>query len=258
MKTIILCGGAGSRLSEETYLRPKPMVTVGGRPILWHIMNIYGQAGFNEFVLALGYKAEMIKEYFYNYHALNSDFEIDLESGKIRYLKPSPRNWKVELVETGEKTMTGGRVKRLEPYVRPHGTFMLTYGDGVCNVDLKALLAYHKSHGKLATVTAVRAISRFGNMVCEAGEVRNFKEKPQSDEGRINGGFFILEPEVFDFIDGDSTVLEASPLERLAAERQLMAFDHRGFWHCMDNVRDRQILEELWASGEPPWKCWKD
>ena len=258
MKTVILCGGMGTRLSEETVLRPKPMVTIGGRPILWHILSGYASHGFNEFVLALGYKGEAIKEYFFNYYALNSEAEVHLSNGKIEYEKPRALNWKVRLSDTGERTMTGGRLKRLEPLLRPQGTFMMTYGDGVSDVDVKALVKFHKSHGKLATVTAVRPTARFGGMAFEGSRVTKFQEKPHSGEGWINGGFFVLEPGVFDYLDGDSTVFEQSPLENLARDGQLMAFEHDGYWQCMDTIRERQMLEESWNTGKAPWKIWKE
>jgi glucose-1-phosphate cytidylyltransferase len=258
MKTVILCGGAGTRLSEETVLRPKPMVTVGGRPILWHIMNIYGHFGFSDFLLALGYKAESIKEYFLNYYALNSDLTVDLASGEVRYEALHRRNWKVRLVDTGSQTLTGGRLKRLEGALQGE-TFLLTYGDGVANIDVNELVAFHRAHGKLATVTAVRPKARFGNIAFNGNQVTQFREKVQSDEGWVNGGFFVLEPGVFEYLkDGDETVLEASPMEQLARDGQLMAFRHDGFWECMDTLRDRQSLEEKWAGPNAPWKVWKD
>lgn len=254
MKTVILCGGMGTRLAEETGLRPKPMVTIGTRPILWHIMNIFAMQGHQDFALALGYKGEMIKEYFLNYYNLNNDFTVDLASGRTEFLDKKARtDWRVSLVDTGEKTMTGGRIKRLEKLLRPEGTFMVTYGDGVADVDVKKLIEFHKSHGQLATVTAVRPTARFGGLKIEGERVANFKEKPQSGEGWINGGFFVFEPEVFDFIENDSTVLELAPLEKLVSENQLMAYKHEGFWQCMDTVRERQMLEDLWAKGDAPW-----
>ena len=229
MKTIILCGGLGTRLAEETVLRPKPMVTVGGHPILWHILNTYGHYGHN-------------------------DFRVDLSSGKVEHIRPSRRNWRVELVDTGSESMTGGRLHRLEPLLRPTGTFMLTYGDGVSDVDINRLVAFHRSHGKIATVTAVRPPARFGGMVFDGDKVVEFLEKPQTGEGWINGGYFVFEPQVFDYLNGDSTVLEGSSLESLARDGQLMAYKHEGFWQCMDTVRDRQLLESLWSSGQAPWK----
>jgi glucose-1-phosphate cytidylyltransferase len=256
MKTVILCGGLGTRLAEETDVRPKPMVTVGGHPILWHILNLYGSYGFKNFALALGYKGEVIKEYFLNYYSLDSDLRIDLSSGKVEHLRPTMRNWQLELIDTGAASMTGGRLHRLETLIRPEGTFMLTYGDGVCDVDINRLVAFHRSHGKLATVTAVRPPARFGGMVFQGDCVSDFREKPQTGEGWINGGFFVFEPGVFDYLEGDATVLEGAPLEGLARDGQLMAFKHEGFWQCMDTVRDRQLLEGMWNDGHAPWKKW--
>ena len=259
MKTVILCGGMGTRLSEETALRPKPMVTVGGQPMLWHIMNLYASQGFDEFVLALGYLGPMIKEYFINFHALSSDFSVDLSTGKVDVLRARPSKWKVSLIDTGAETLTGGRLKRLESMLRPQGTFMLTYGDGVADVDLKKLLAFHRAHGKLATVTAVHPSARFGGLELDdtKGSVQRFAEKPKNSEGWINGGFFVFEPGVFDFLDGDKCTLERTPLERLSEAGQLMAYRHGGFWQCMDTLRDRQLLEELWAQKRAPWKIWE-
>jgi glucose-1-phosphate cytidylyltransferase len=234
------------------------MVNVGAHPILWHIMNIYGAQGFTDFVLALGYKAQVVKEYFLNYYALNSDFTIDLSSGEMKYEKTHRSNWRVSLVDTGDQTMTGGRLHRLEKHLRPHGTFMLTYGDGVANVDLQALVKFHKSHGKLCIVTAIQPTGRFGTIEMNGGKVESFKEKARSGEGWINGGFFVMEPNVFDYLDGDATILERTPMENLAKDGQLMAFQHEGFWQCMDTVRDRQLLESEWESGKAPWKTWKD
>ncbi len=249
----------GTRLSEETTLKPKPMVTVGEHPILWHILNHYGHHGFQDFVLALGYKGDLIKQYFLNYYALNSDFRVDLSSGEVSYLKAGRRDWRVELIDTGERTMTAGRLRRLDALLRPHGTFMLTYGDGVSDVDLREVVKFHRSHGKLATVTAVRPSARFGGMAFGGdGRVTEFKEKPQTGEGWINGGFFVMEPGALDYMGGDDVMLETSPLERLSREGQLMAFRHPGFWQCMDTVRDRQLLEERWSSGKAPWKVWAD
>ena len=256
MKTVILAGGFGTRLSEQTELRPKPMVEIGGQPILWHIMNIYAHYGYKDFVIALGYKAEMIKEYFLNYYSLKSDFTVDLANGKVSYLEKRAVDWKVTLVDTGLKTMTGGRIKRLKKYIG-NQTFMLTYGDGVANVDINSLVEFHKSHGKMATITAVHPAARFGEMnISRDQDVLSFKEKPQTTQGWINGGFFVLEPEFIDLIDEDSTVLEEEPLERAAEEGQLKAYIHDGFWQCMDTMRDKNVLEDLWRSGQAPWKVW--
>lgn len=258
MKVVILCGGLGTRLSEETQLKPKPMVTVGGHPMLWHIINIYGSQGLNEFVLALGYRGEVVKEYFLNYYSLDSDLSIDLKTGKIEHLRQSQRDWKVDLIDTGEHSMTGGRLHRLEPMLRPLGTFMLTYGDGVADVDIRHLLDFHRNHGRLATVTAVRPPARFGGILFDGDHatVTEFREKPQTGEGWINGGFFVFEPGVFDYLPDDKTVLEGAPLERLARDGQLMAYKHHGFWQGMDTLRDRQLLEQLWASNTAPWRRW--
>lgn len=256
MKTVILCGGMGTRLAEETTIRPKPLVTVGGHPILWHILNGYGRHDFSQFVLALGYKGDAIKEYFLNYYSLDSDLRIDLKTGTVEHLRPSRRDWQIELVDTGNDSMTGGRLHRLEPMLRPSGTFMLTYGDGIGNIDIPKLVLFHRTHGKLATVTAVRPPARFGNISFDGNRVVEFQEKPQTGEGWINGGFFVFEPQVFDYLSGDATVLEGAPLEELARDGQLMAFKHEGFWQCMDTLRDRQLLENLWASGKAPWKTW--
>lgn len=257
MNVVILAGGLGTRLAEETVVRPKPMVEIGGLPILWHILKSYSHHGFEDFTLALGYKGETIKDYFLRYRLLAGDLRIDLATGRHETAAAPPENWKLNLVDTGRDTLTGGRLHRLEKQLRPHGTFMLTYGDGVSDVDLTRLLAFHRAHGKLATVTAVRPPARFGTMEFDGDRVVNFKEKPQTEGGWINGGFFVFEPGVFDFLDGDRTVLEEKPLERLAAGGQLMAFKHEGFWQCMDTVRDRNRLEELWQAHQAPWKKWK-
>ena len=254
MKVVILCGGLGTRLSEETQVRPKPMVDIGDRPILSHIMQIYSRHGFNEFVLALGYKGEVIKDYFLNYHARQSDLTIELKSGKVEYTRPTAEDWTVTLVDTGQASQTGGRLLRLRPHVEPTGTFMLTYGDGVANVDVNALLAFHRSHGKLATVTAVRPPARFGDLRIENERVMQFEEKPQAGEGWINGGFFVFEPAVFNYLGDDSTILEKAPLERLAADGQLMAYRHAGYWQSMDTLRDKHALEQLWLAGNAPWR----
>jgi glucose-1-phosphate cytidylyltransferase len=253
IKIVILCGGLGTRLSEETQAKPKPMVEIGGRPILWHIMKIYERYGFNNFSLALGYKGEGIKDYFLNYHARLSDLTVHLKSGQTDYSNPMAEDWNVSLIGTGANTMTGGRLLRLKQHLQPHGTFMLTYGDGVSDVDVEKLLAFHRSHGKLATVTAVRPSARFGGMHIGEGKVLDFKEKPQSGEGWINGGFFVFESDIFNYLTDDATVLERSPLESLAKEGQLMAYEHFGYWQCMDTIRDRDALQSLWDSGKAPW-----
>lgn len=253
MKTVILCGGLGSRLSEETYLRPKPMVEIGGNPILWHIMKIYEKYQQADFVLALGYKSEFIKDYFINYHARSSDITVHLKTGQIDYSNPTAENWNVTMVDTGESTMTGGRLLRLEKLLKSGGTFMLTYGDGLSDVNIEELLKFHKSHGKIATVTAVRPSARFGGMHLSNGRVSNFKEKPQSGEGLINGGFFVFEPEIFEYLKDDSTILEQSPMELLVSNNHLMAYEHDGFWQCMDTIREKELLQSMWDSNNAPW-----
>jgi glucose-1-phosphate cytidylyltransferase len=253
MKVVILCGGLGTRLAEETQLKPKPMVEIGGRPILWHIMSMYERHGLRDFVLALGYKGELIKDYFLNYHARQSDITVHLKRGEVAFSNPTVEDWTVSLVDTGAATQTGGRLLRLRDRLRPHGTFMLTYGDGVSNVDLRALLAFHRAHGRLATVTAVRPAARFGDLEIVEDRVTVFAEKPQMGEGWISGGFFVFEPEVLDYIADDSTMLERAPLERLSGSGQLMAFRHSGYWQPMDTMRDKNTLEALWASGAAPW-----
>jgi glucose-1-phosphate cytidylyltransferase len=253
MKVAILAGGLGSRLAEETRIHPKPLVEIGGRPILWHIMKQYEHAGYNEFFIALGFKGEMIKRYFLDYCSLSSNLHVSLKDGEInRHDEGSNLNWDVHLIDTGIHSMTGGRIKRLEPYLND-GTFMLTWGDGVSNVDLKKLLQFHKSHGKLATLTAVRPPARYGHLDFDGDRVSKFSEKPQTSGGWINGAFFVLEPEIFQYIDGDATQWEKEPLEGLAADNELMAYRHDGFWQCMDTMREKQILETLWESGAAPW-----
>jgi glucose-1-phosphate cytidylyltransferase len=256
MKVAILAGGVGSRLAEETEIKPKPMVEIGGMPILWHIMMHYANYGYNEFVVALGYKGEVIKKYMADYSSLNSNLVVNMRTGEIRMNGGQRPDWTVELIDTGIPTLTGGRIKRLAPFIG-NETFMLTWGDGVSNIDLDELLDFHRSHGRLATLTAVRPPARFGHLAFEGDQVRKFTEKPQTSEGWINGAFFVLEPEVFDYIDGDETQWEREPLERLANDGQLMAYRHTGFWQCMDTLRDKRLLEDLWQSGDAPWKVWE-
>ena len=251
MKVIILAGGFGTRLSEYTDAIPKPMAKIGDKPILWHIMKIFEHHALNDFVLALGYKNEIIKEYFSKYSLLNSDFSIDLKSGNMEMHQVQSEDWNVTLVDTGLDTMTGGRIKRLKDFVG-NQTFMVTYGDGVGNIDIKNLIEFHKSHKKLATVTAVRPQARFGELEIVDDCVKSFKEKPQLDQGWINGGFFVLEPEVFDLISDDSVMFERQPLEELSSDENLMAYKHHGFWKCMDTKRDLEILNDLWNTS-PPW-----
>ena len=253
MKVIILAGGFGTRLSEYTQSIPKPMVTIGGKPILWHIMKTYAKYGHIDFHLALGYKAELIKDYFLNYRSLNSDFTIDLESGNLTPHQKDNVNWKVTLVDTGPNSMTGGRVKRMQNFIG-NETFLLTYGDGLSNIDIEALVNFHKSHGKMVTVSAVHPGARFGELDMDGDIVTSFKEKPQTTQGWINGGYFVIEPEFFDLIKGDSTILEKEPLEKAAEIGELMSYQHDGFWQCMDTKRDRDSLEELWQNNNAPWK----
>jgi glucose-1-phosphate cytidylyltransferase len=255
LKVVILAGGRGSRLAEETDMKPKPMVEIGGRPILWHIMKHYAHHGFKEFFIALGYRGESIKRYFLDYRLLNSSMTVDLSKGEVTPQSKVSEDWIVHLMDTGLETFTGGRVKRLERWLK-NETFMATYGDGVGNVDLQELVRFHRSQGKLVTVTAVRPPARFGGLNLKDGQVR-FTEKSQANEGWINGGFLVLEPSVLQYISGDTTSLEAEIMERLAAEGQLAAFKHEGFWQAMDTIRDVKMLESLWQSGKPPWKVWE-
>jgi glucose-1-phosphate cytidylyltransferase len=257
MKVAILAGGVGSRLAEETEVRPKPMVEIGGRPILWHIMKHYSHFGFDDFTIALGYKGEYIKRYFTDYAHLEKNLTISLSQGRVEWLDSdhTHENWTVRLIDTGFATMTGGRVKRLRSHLG-NETFMMTYGDGVSNVDLHELLAFHKAHGKLATMTVVRPPARFGHMVLEGDVVLEFDEKPQTGEGWINGAFFVLEPGVFDYIANDDTYWERQPLENLAKDGELRAYRHQGFWQCMDTLRDKKLLETLWDNDEADWKVW--
>jgi glucose-1-phosphate cytidylyltransferase len=255
MKVAILAGGVGTRLVEETEVKPKPMVEIGGHPMLWHIMMHYAHFGFKNFVIALGYKGEIIKKYMVDYCSLHSNLTVNLETGKVHIHHGYKFDWKVDLIDTGIDTLTGGRIKRLAPYLG-NGTFMLTWGDGVSNVDLRKLLAFHRSHGKLATLTAARPPARFGHLELRGDCVEVFSEKPQTKEGWINGAFFVLESGVFDYIGGDMTQWEKEPLERLAKDGQLMAYRHDAFWQCMDTLRDKRLLESLWQSGKAPWKVW--
>ena len=253
MKVILLAGGFGTRFSEYTDSIPKPMVRIGGKPILWHIMKTYDHFGHKDFYVALGYKAELIKEYFLNYRTLNADFTVDLKTGVATPHKLDELDWKVTLVDSGLHSMTGGRVRRMKPYIG-NETCLLTYGDGVSDVDLDQLITFHQSHGKMVTVTAVHPGARFGELVMKGEQVRSFQEKPQIGQGWINGGYFVIEPEFFDLIQEDQTILEREPLERASQMGELMAFHHNGFWQCMDTKRDHDNLEEFWRSGKAPWK----
>lgn len=257
MKVAILAGGFGSRLAEETEIKPKPMVEIGGRPMLWHIMKIYSRWGYKDFIIALGYKGEVIKRYMVDYVNLARDLTVDLKNGKVTAHDGDAEDWCVQLIDTGAKTQTGGRIKRLEPYIGKE-PFMLTWGDGVADISIPDLLAFHRRHGKLVTLTAVRPPARYGHMQFDGDKIVEFIEKPQIGEGWINGAFFVCEPEVFDYIDGDDTVWEHEPLQRLAADGELMAYRHETFWQCMDTLREKHYLENLWASGNAPWKIWED
>jgi glucose-1-phosphate cytidylyltransferase len=255
MKVVILAGGLGTRLQEETIIKPKPMVEIGGQPILWHIMKIFAAQGFCEFVIALGYKSEVVKNYFLNYHFLREDISINLKSGNVQVHNESKDDWLVHLVDTGDRTETGGRIRRLSQQIGGE-TFLLTYGDGVANIDINELVRFHKSQHKLATVTAVRPPSRFGGLDFKGDLVSQFSEKPQIGEGWINGGFFVLEPEVLNYIPGDQSSWEGEPINRLVSEKQLAAYKHIGFWQCMDTLRDMRHLDAMWAEGNAPWKIW--
>ncbi len=256
MKVVILAGGMGTRISEETHLKPKPMIEIGGKPILWHIMKIYSAHGVNDFVVCLGYKGYVIKEYFANYFVHMSDVTFDLANNRMTTHRKYSEPWRVTLVDTGEATQTGGRLRRVKEYLGDE-EFCFTYGDGVSNVDVKALVAFHKKQGTLATITAVQPPGRFGVLTMSDARIVGFREKPEGEGGWINGGFFVLSPKAIDYIDGDDQAWERAPLERLAADRQLSAFVHKGFWQPMDHLRDKQYLESLWSSGKAPWKVWE-
>ena len=258
MKVVILAGGFGTRISEESHLKPKPMIEIGERPILWHIMKEYSHYGFNEFIICLGYKQHLVKEFFSDYFLHTSDITFDLANNKMIVHNNFSEPWKVTLVDTGLNTMTGGRVKRIKDYVG-NETFMLTYGDGVANIDIRALAEFHKKHGKIATITTVNIGQRFGVIdINEEGQIESFREKNDEDGSMINGGYMVMNPEVFDYIEGDQTVFEKEPLENMARDGQLMAYYHKGFWKCMDTQRDKKSLEEMWQSNCAPWKVWND
>ena len=257
MKAVILAGGLGTRISEETHLKPKPMIEIGGKPILWHIMKIYSTHGINDFVVCCGYKGYLIKEYFANYFLHMSDVTFDMARNEMQVHQHKAEPWRVTLVDTGDNTMTGGRLKRVVDYLRDEEAFCFTYGDGVADVDISRLVNFHRAHGKLATVTAVQPPGRYGALQLDGTEVAGFAEKPRGDGGLINGGFFVLSPRVIDYIATDETPWESAPMERLAIERQIEAFEHRGFWQPMDTLREKNLLEELWSSGKAPWKRWE-
>tara|TARA_B100000767_G_C19714913_1_gene514500 strand:+ start:231 stop:998 length:768 start_codon:yes stop_codon:yes gene_type:complete len=255
MKIVILAGGFGTRISESKNSIPKPMVEIGGKPILWHIMKIYSYYGFSDFILALGYKSEVIKNYFLNFSQINSDFEVDLKTQQIKYLKNNKEKWTIKLVDTGLETQTGGRLKKISHLIK-NERFMLTYGDGLADININKLLKFHKQHGKIGTITTVHPNARFGELNLKGNIVTQFEEKPQTNQSWINGGFFIFEPEFLKLIKSSSTILEREPLEKLSKQKQLMAFKHKDFWQCMDTKRDRDLLERLWNEKKTPWKCW--
>ncbi|MDY4368055.1 glucose-1-phosphate cytidylyltransferase [Pectobacterium brasiliense] len=257
MKAVILAGGLGTRLSEETVTKPKPMVEIGGKPILWHIMKMYSYHGINEFIICCGYKGYVIKEYFANYFLHMSDITFNMKDNEMTVLQKRAEPWKVTLVDTGDHSMTGGRLRRVSEYIKDDECFCFTYGDGVCGVDIQDTIAFHKRHGKLATLTATLPPGRFGALELSNGQVQSFKEKPKGDGALINGGFFVLSPKVLELIDGDSSVWEQSPLMTLAAQGELMAYEYTGFWQPMDTLRDKVLLDELWHKGEAPWKKWE-
>ena len=257
MKAVILAGGLGTRISEETHMKPKPMIEIGGKPILWHIMKMYSAHGINEFIICCGYKGYIIKEYFANYFLHMSDVTFDMQKNKMQVHQRNAEPWKVTLVDTGEDTLTGGRLKRVESYLKDEEAFCFTYGDGVADVDISALVNFHQKHGKLATVTAVQPPGRYGALTIDNQFVKGFSEKPKGDGGKINGGFFVLSPECIKYVTDDQSSWEGAPLMRIAAEEQLMAFEHEGFWQPMDTLREKNLLESLWESGKAPWKVWE-
>ncbi|ATX78646.1 glucose-1-phosphate cytidylyltransferase [Mariprofundus aestuarium] len=256
MQAVILAGGLGTRISEETHLKPKPMLEIGGKPILWHIMKTYSAYGINEFIICLGYKGYLIKEYFANYYLHMSDVTFDMENNSMQVHQNTVEPWKVTLIDTGDETSTGGRIKRVAPHLAPDKPFCFTYGDGLCSVDIEKLIAFHKQNNRLATVTAVQPPGRFGSLEFNGNKIEAFNEKPKGDGGWVNGGFFVLSPKVIELIEGDATVWEREPLEQLSAKGELSAFKHDGFWQPMDTLRDKVRLEQLWESGNPPWKVW--
>lgn len=258
MKCVILAGGLGTRIAEESGVRPKPMVEIGDRPILWHIMKLYTHFGINDFIVCLGYKGYMIKEYFANYYLHSSDVTFDMRNNTVDYLQSRPEPWRVTLVDTGDQTMTGGRLKRIRDHLTPGEPFCMTYGDGLSDMDITAEIAFHRQHGRKATVACVRPPARFGRMALTQNTVTSFEEKPQIDSGLINGGFFVLDPSVLDEVEGDNTTWEREPMERLAAAGDLMAWQHHGFWQPMDTLRDKQTLVSLWETGRAPWALWRD
>ncbi|QVL45631.1 MAG: glucose-1-phosphate cytidylyltransferase [Methylophilaceae bacterium] len=257
MKAVILAGGLGTRISEETHIKPKPMIEIGGKPILWHILKLYSAHGINEFIICCGYKGYIIKEYFANYFLHMSDVTFDMQKNEMQVHQRNAEPWKVTLVDTGEDTLTGGRLKRVESYIKDEEAFCFTYGDGVADIDISALVKFHQSHGKLATVTAVQPPGRYGALSLENQLVKGFSEKPKGDGGKINGGFFVLSPDCLKYIDNDQSSWEGAPLMQIASENQLMAFEHEGFWQPMDTLREKNLLESLWESGKAPWKVWE-
>lgn len=257
MKAVILAGGLGTRISEETHLKPKPMIEIGGKPILWHIMKMYSKHGVNDFVICCGYKGYVIKEYFANYFLHMSDVTFDMQDNRMEVHQKKAEPWRVTLVDTGDETLTGGRLKRVAAYIQDETAFCFTYGDGVSDIDISATINFHREHGRLATVTAVLPPGRYGALECSDGKVTGFTEKPRGDGGLINGGFFVLSPKCLELIDGDATSWEGAPLMDLAKMGQIMAFEHHGFWQPMDTLRDKNMLEDLWASGKAPWKAWQ-